>query len=538
MKTLYLRMTLWLGILCVGYGFFCPWGVRPHFYPFMNTYYDLQTEAVLDRRLDLNIPVDRDFFETSDPISFAAYHAYIDDAQGVHDLSYYKGKLFSYFGMAPVFTLYLPYRLLSGGEPLPDHAVVLFFCCGALVWTAMLMTYLKARYFPKVPEWMLLFGVGVMAFGNISPFLIWSSRHYEVALSAGVFFMTGALYFLSRALSQTVTRGRDLCWAGLLFGLAVGSRPSFLSAGPGLIVLTLAVLWGLDRSDRRQKFVRSSALLVPITVLAGLWCLINYLRFGDPFELGLTYQIGWNNRAGGGNFLDYSRFFNNLRVFLFQPLESRPSFPYFSYQVLRENNCTEPMAGLFLCAPFAGMFFLAPLILWASARKARGILRDAGVSLGGAAAVYFGILLIQNSFRFFNQVPGPMQMDWLSGSGPEKAVYWSVFFVIFFSIVGREAIKRSFEAGSRGAFRALAVLSMPLWVSLPVLVLFGGLAGRTLRYLADLAPFMLLASFSMWCYADTKYSSALIVRSTMRIFGIILGLMTVIIGATLGFQGF
>ena len=115
MKTLYLRMTLWLGMLCVGYGFFCPWGVRPHFYPFMNTYYDLQTEAVLDRRLDLNIPVDRDFFETSDPISFAAYHAYIDDAQGVHDLSYYKGKLFSYFGMAPVFTLYLPYRLLSGG---------------------------------------------------------------------------------------------------------------------------------------------------------------------------------------------------------------------------------------------------------------------------------------------------------------------------------------------------------------------------------------------------------------------------------------
>jgi hypothetical protein len=92
--------------------------------------YNLQADAVRAGQLSLLEPAPEGLAQLPDPydpvanVSFREGH---DSRAGLHDLSYYNGKLYLYFGVTPVVVLFWPWLVITGGH-FPQELAVLLFC--------------------------------------------------------------------------------------------------------------------------------------------------------------------------------------------------------------------------------------------------------------------------------------------------------------------------------------------------------------------------------------------------------------------------
>src|SRR5262249_18052412 len=117
------------------------------------------------------------------------------------------------------------------------------------------------------------------------PFLLNRIWVYEVAIAFGYFCLSGAVFFLSRAIESR----RAPAWlaaSGLMFGLAIGCRPH-----PGLApgVATAAVALYFVRKQRTGALL---AFLAPLVAVGLAIATYNYQRFGNPFDFGVRYVLG------------------------------------------------------------------------------------------------------------------------------------------------------------------------------------------------------------------------------------------------------
>src|ERR1700690_2049704 len=83
------------------------------------------------------------------------------------DASYYKGRYFIYFGVAPVVTLFLPWRLVTGHE-LPAPYAALILVNGAFLACTLLWWKLRRRYFPDSGVVALATGILVIGLGPMT----------------------------------------------------------------------------------------------------------------------------------------------------------------------------------------------------------------------------------------------------------------------------------------------------------------------------------------------------------------------------------
>jgi hypothetical protein len=172
------------------------------------------------------------------------------------------------------------------------------------------------------------------------------------------------------------SRGRAgwLACASLLYGLAVGARPTLL-IGAGLLALPAAAAFmeerrsGVPGGSRR---LLAAALLPMAAVGAGL-AAYNVARFGDPLQLGTGYMLTGVNLAGAKAF--GLRFvWDNFRVYVVEPLRWHAGFP-FVWQPARPPL----VAGHLTVEFFFGVLAAFPVLLaaalgpvaWRGARRGR-----------------------------------------------------------------------------------------------------------------------------------------------------------------------
>jgi hypothetical protein len=208
---------------------------------------------------------------------------------GIHDLSLYKGTLYSSWGIAPVLVLFLPWRLLPGGE-IPQSLAVAIFCVAALGFSLLLLRLLTRRLLPNAPAWAVAMGGLALAFGSAVPFLLRRPAVYEVAIASGACFLAAGLYLLARALLSERPRLGLVAAASLCFGLAFNARPPLIVAGGILLGLTLTGN-RLCAAFRRQRVRLAAALLAPFALCLVLTLAWNAIRFDSPFEFGQKYQL-------------------------------------------------------------------------------------------------------------------------------------------------------------------------------------------------------------------------------------------------------
>ncbi len=292
-----------------------------------NSYYNLLVQGFQAGQLNLKKDAPPQLTQVSDPYNPALNAPYVSD---VVDTSYYKGKLYLYYGVAPVVVLLWPYAAITGNYLSDKAAVIVFFSIGFLA-AAWILRAAWRRYFPETPLLALI--AGMLAFGAaigaVEAGSLWCDI-YEVAETCAFAFTMLALAGIWAALHDPKRSIRWTILASLTYGLAIASRPTLLF---GAIILPLPAVWawyngGGANSRLRAGFLLTAAI-TPITLIGCGMMLYNLMRFGNPFEFGIHYvlQSVFDAKTARQISLHYAWY--NSRYYFWAPLKWSGHFPFF-----------------------------------------------------------------------------------------------------------------------------------------------------------------------------------------------------------------
>jgi hypothetical protein len=245
--------------------------------------YNLLTRALLSGQLHIDVDPRPELFELTEP-----YRPGRNAPYRYHDASLYRGRYYLYFGVVPVVTAFIPWRLAGLGD-LPEPAAATAFSLLGFVFSALLLRQLlraQLETSPKpIPQLLAFLALG---FSNVTPFILRSSHVYEVAIAAGYAFSAGAAWLFTTAGAKGALSLKRLALGGLFLGLAVGCRPNLAFLVPVLPLLALAQ----GRPGSLRAAVRPAlAVLAPLAVCGLALGLYNFARFGAWTEFGTRYQL-------------------------------------------------------------------------------------------------------------------------------------------------------------------------------------------------------------------------------------------------------
>jgi len=307
-----------------------------------DNYYNLLVQGFRAGQLSLKREVPPGLASLADPYDPAQNGPYRLAPYWLWDMSYYKGKLYLYFGVTPAVMLFWPYAALTGHDLLQRDAVVIFCVIGFLASVGLLWA-LWRRYFAEVG--VVVVAALALALGLAAGMPVMLSRCdvYEVSISCGYALTMLALAAIWKALHHSSQQGRWLAAASLAFGLAVGARPSLLF---GAVVLLVPVVqaWR-ERGDLAAAESRTAsgsrpvagrgptvicsaaAAVVPLALIGLGLMLYNALRFDSPFEFGGRYQLSWVRVLTAELFSPRYLWFN-FRVYFLEPARWGGRFPF------------------------------------------------------------------------------------------------------------------------------------------------------------------------------------------------------------------
>lgn len=324
-----------LGFVCVLVLGFYAWTARPQvrqMYGITNpaeAYYNLMVDGFRKGQLSLKMEVPPGLKKLADPYDPAANISYREENR-LHDISYYNGRLYLYFGVTPALVLFWPYVALTGHYLFHKQAVAIFCALGFLAG-AWLLCGLRRRYFPEVAEGVVAACILASGLATCVPVMLQRPDVWEVPISCAYAMVMLALVGIWRALHDP---GRWRWWlaaAGLAYGLAVGARPSVLF-GAVILLVPAAHAWNSphERDKRRWLAIGRmlAAVVLPIAFIGLGLILYNYLRFDNPLEFGLHYQLVANQQHKMAQMLSLKYFWFNFRVYFLQPIHWSASFPF------------------------------------------------------------------------------------------------------------------------------------------------------------------------------------------------------------------
>ena len=294
------------------------------------------------------------------------------------DHVYYKGNYYSYYGIAPVILLFLPYHKLTGCC-FPDQGAVLIFSLIGIIGLTMVFMEFMRKLFPKTPAGIAIAALVILQTASGIWYSIGRPMFYEAAMSAGFCFMTWAVYFM---FSANIVGGGKISLprtavSSLLFAVAVLSRPTlvlYCICAAGFMLSALPRAAGFRRtSDGKKKQCLFNSMgirylmcaLIPMMCLGLVQMWYNYDRFSDPFEFGIQYSLTINDftKAQFHPRLSLIALYN----YLFNPPVFSASYPFVStdFQFLDTNGffyedrvSTLNSSGLFFLAPPMFAYFI------------------------------------------------------------------------------------------------------------------------------------------------------------------------------------
>jgi tetratricopeptide (TPR) repeat protein len=329
-----------------------------------DSYYNLLVQGFRAGHLNMKIEAPPGLAQLADPYDPAVNSAYIED---VSDLSYYKGKLYLYFGVTPALVLYWPYASLTGHYLSDKDAVVIFFALGFLVATGLLHAVWR-RYFPAASIWVAM--IGMLALGLVigtqKVLTLWCNV-YEIAIVCGFAFTMVSLAAIWCALHESKRKVLWLLMASLAYGLAVGSRPTLLF-GVIILLMPVAQAWraAAEPSSRRRVGLLLAAAVCPVTVIGLGLMLYNNLRFDSPFEFGWHYQVQGSYRPTTVQQFSLHYLWFNFRFYFLEPMRWGGHFPFLHGVPLLplpsgHNGVGDPYGGILSKNPLVWLVLAAPL---------------------------------------------------------------------------------------------------------------------------------------------------------------------------------
>ena len=355
-----------------------------------DNYYNLLVQGFRVGQLSLKQQVPPALAQLANPYDPSAYASYREETG---DMSYYKGKLYLYFGVSPAVMLFWPYVMLTGHYLLQRDAVVIFCLVGFLASMGLVWA-LWRRYFADVSIWVVAAGTLALGLAAGVPVMLARSDVYEVSISCGYAL---AMLTLAAIWKASHEPERRCCWlaaASMAYGLAVGARPDLLF---GAVVLLVPVAQARrERGDvaarkRGPPMASAAAAVVPIALTGLGLMLYNALRFDSPFEFGIRYQLGGGLSHFTQQFVSLRYLWFNFRVYFLELARWRSRFPFVQDIIMTVSPVghepAERTFGVLTNIPLVWLALAVPL-----AWRNRSV--EAGTALCGflaAVAVLFGI---------------------------------------------------------------------------------------------------------------------------------------------------
>ncbi len=281
--------------------------------------YNLLARGLLSGHLSLDKDAPPVLARISDPYDPAMNGAARDPRDRLNDLSYFHGKLYLYFGIAPALLVFIPWHLLTGGW-LPHWSAVVLLCSLGLLVNLSLVHSVKTRVFPGARPWLMAACTLVLGYASYAPLLVSRGDMWEVPIAFSYLSVSIALRCLWEAHCDP---GRSVKWIALAsaaMGAAFAARPTVL---PNAAILLVPLVWPENRRNARAW----AAAVLPVAACGLGVALYNAERFGSPFDFGMTYQLAGVYVARLPTFSP-SYIGTNLGFYLLQGVRWSAIFPF------------------------------------------------------------------------------------------------------------------------------------------------------------------------------------------------------------------
>ncbi len=305
------------------------------------SFYEKQFDAFLKGQLNLDLSVDWRFSQLDNP--YDPVERAEKKLSYYWDHAYYDGKYYSYFGIAPILTVYYPSYLLSGAVP-STALLCLILALWSVLFLALAYREAVCRFAPKCNFILMLFGLpACVAASGVYLGVLCSDAYYVAVLSA-LACVSACIFFAFAAIRA---RNTVLCSALFFFSgasgvLAVMSRPS---ASLMCAVMVPSLICFIIRG--RKNFLRHilpPLILFSVPIICGaafvMW--FNAARFSSPFDFGANYQLTVSDISQ--NKIDIKLFLPSVLSYFFKPFIFTGEYPYIAM-----NNA--------VAYDFAGRFF-------------------------------------------------------------------------------------------------------------------------------------------------------------------------------------
>ena len=303
--------------------------------------YELMADALLKGQLYLE-------YGDMDPRLLAMENPYDTNARrelGIRyhwDHAFYKGRYYMYFGVVPVFLLFIPYKLITGVSLTTYHATQVFVGL-SMIGLFAFFRLLSKRLFPKLSFLVYLFLGAAVSITSVVH-CVAKPAMYMTAFAAGFCMEIWSVYFFVKAVWATENENRAIfrAFLGALFGaLAFGCRPSI--ALGNLVVIPCLIVFLREHKFTGKLFLKLVAAASPYFIIGALLMLYNYARFENPFEFGQSYQLTVADQTSYGSLLSrlsVRKLLNGAIYFLIRTEDLVGEFPhiveggvFFSYPV-------------------------------------------------------------------------------------------------------------------------------------------------------------------------------------------------------------
>lgn len=300
--------------------------------------YEVMAESLLKGHLYMD-------YDDIDPQLLAMENPYdpaMREALGVSlhwDHAFYNGHYYMYFGVVPVFLVFLPYRLLTGMALTTYHATQVFTAL-FILGLFRLFYFLAKRFFPSLP-WPVYLSLST-AFSLMSVwYIVGVPALYCTAISSGICMEVWSLFFFAKAVWGSSGQWKPVGYGALgsLCGaLAFGCRPPVALANLVAVPLLACYLrgkkWGLG-------LLRQVVLVaLPYVLVGGALMAYNYARFETPFEFGQSFQLTIADQSHYGSVLENFDLAVAIKGLFYNFIWAAPlkgEFPYIGYSSVLMN---------------------------------------------------------------------------------------------------------------------------------------------------------------------------------------------------------
>ena len=295
------------------------------------------------------------------------------------DHLFYNGKYYSYYGITPVFLLFLPFRLIFGQYLYDAYGVLLFTVIGVFFMTMTYNRTLKILFKDKPLPLAIKYTLyGLLFLGSGCLFNLTRPYFYEVSTSSAYMCMMIMLYHLVSG--GILFKNEDkkyftyhLVFASLWGALAVLARATMaLYAVCHVIYLGFYFFKNYKEMKKKDMILFFVCSLTPYVILGGVQCIYNYLRFGSFFDFGIEYSLTI------ADFKNMPFHFGNVLTSLYNFLFGLPIPTANSYFMYGANVHfggayyffeTSSSVGLFIRMPILWLIFILPFMNKATAKE-------------------------------------------------------------------------------------------------------------------------------------------------------------------------